>query len=84
MNRPCYNNLLQIMQHVNLRNLNRVTFTEWKHLASRVNVCFKVIKQYDFHYLMKLVPYPESKPESFWNIATVWYMVLSNFFDIIF
>ena len=27
MNRPCYNNLFQFMQHDNFRNLNRVIFT---------------------------------------------------------
>ena len=27
MNHLCYNNLLQIMQHSNFRNLNRVAFT---------------------------------------------------------
>ena len=49
MNQPCYNNLLQIMQHHNFRNLNRVIFTHWKQLESRVNAfwyCFPVIKQY--------------------------------------
>ena len=49
MNQPCYNNLLQTMQHHNFRNLNRVIFTHWKQLESRVNAfwyCFPVIKQY--------------------------------------
>ena len=49
MNQPCYNNLLQTMQHHNFRNLNRVIFTNWKQLESRVNAfwyCFPVIKQY--------------------------------------
>ena len=36
MNRPCYNNLFQIIKH-NFRNLNRVICTQWKHLESRVN-----------------------------------------------
>ena len=57
MNRPCYNNSFQCIQHNNFRNLNRVIFTHWKNLRSRVNVfwyCFSVIKRYTFHYLMKL------------------------------
>ena len=69
MNQPYYNNLFQIIH--NFWNLNRVTFTQWKHLASRINgfwYCFKVIKQYAFHHLMKLVPFPGSKPEPFWNM----------------
>ena len=61
MNRSCYNNLFQFMQHGNFRYLNRVIFTHWIHLQSQVNVfwyCFPVIKQYTFHYLMKsaLIP----------------------------
>ena len=54
-----YNNLFQIMQQDNFRNLIRVVFTQWKHLESRVNLfwyCLKVIKQYTFHYLMRSVP----------------------------
>ena len=49
MNQACYNNLLQIMQHHNFQNLNRMIFTHWKELESRVNAfwyCFPVIKQY--------------------------------------
>ena len=47
------------MQHDNFWNLNRVIFTHWKHLESRVNAfwyCFLVIKRYTFHYLMKPAP----------------------------
>ena len=58
MNRRCYKNLFQFMQHDNFRNLNWVIFTHWKHLESWVNVfwyCFPVMT---FHYLMKLVPIP--------------------------
>ena len=47
------------MQHDNLGNLNRVIFTHWKHLKSRVSAfwnCFPVIKRYIFHYLMKSAP----------------------------
>ena len=61
MNRPYYNKLFQIIQHGNSPNLNRVIFTQWEHLESLVNAfwyCFKVIKPYTFHYLMKLVPIP--------------------------
>ena len=39
----------QIMQYVNFRNLNRVTFARRKHLESLINpfwCCFQVIKQY--------------------------------------
>ena len=60
-NRPCYNNLFQFMQHDNFRNLNRVVFTHWKHLESRVNDlwnCFPVIKWYTFLYSMKSAPSP--------------------------
>ena len=66
INWPCYNNLFQIMQHDNFRNLNGVIFTQWK-LKSRIHgfwYCFKVIKQYRFHYFMKLVPIP-GKQSSF-------------------
>ena len=68
MNRPCYNNLFQFMQHDNFRNLNRVIFTNWNHLHSWVNdfwYCFPVIKWYTFHYLMKSTPIPGS--QSFLN-----------------
>ena len=60
MNRPCYNNLFQFMQHDNFQNLNRVIFTHWKHLDSRVKAfwyCFPVIKRYSFYYyFMKSAP----------------------------
>ena len=59
VNQPCYNNLFYFMQHDNFRNLNRVIFTHWKHLQSRVNAfwyCFPVIKRYIFHYLIKSTP----------------------------
>ena len=49
------------MQHGNFRKLNRVIFTDWKHLESRVNAfwyLFSVIKRYAFHYFMKLVTIP--------------------------
>ena len=61
INWPCYNNLFQLMQHDNFRNLNRVIFTHWKHLQSWLNVfwyCFPVIKRWIFHYLMKSAPIP--------------------------
>ena len=61
MNGPFYNNSFQFIQHNNFQNLNRVIFTHWKHLEPRVNVlwyCLPVIKQYTFHYLMKLAPIP--------------------------
>ena len=64
MNRPCYNNLFQFMQHASFQNLNRVIFTHWKHLESRVDAfwhCFPVIKQYTFHCLMKRLPFQETR-----------------------
>ena len=59
MNRPCYNNLFQFMQHDNFRNLNRVISIHWIHLESWVKAfwyCFRVIKKYTFHYLKNSVP----------------------------
>ena len=59
MNRPCYNNLLQFIQHDNFRNLKRTIFTHWKHFESRVNpfwYLLSVIKVYTFYYFMKLAP----------------------------
>ena len=59
MSRPCYSNLFQFMQHGNFWNLNRVIFTNWKHLKSWVNAfwyCFPAIKQYIFPCLMKSAP----------------------------
>ena len=56
--RPCHSNLLYIMLQDNFRNLNRVIFIQRKHLKSQVNAfwyCFKVIKRYTFHYLIKSV-----------------------------
>ena len=53
MNQPCYNDLFQFMQHGNFWNLNRVIFTHWKRLESRVNAfwhSFPVIKWYNFHH----------------------------------
>ena len=58
MIRPCHSNLLYIMLQDNFRNLNRVILIQWKHLKSQVNAfwyCFKVIKRYTFHYLIKPV-----------------------------
>ena len=52
------------MQHDNFWNLNKVTFGQRKRLESRVNVfwyCFKVIKRYVLHYLMKSVSIPGSE-----------------------
>ena len=49
------------MQYDNLRNLNEVIFTYWKHLESQISAiwyCFPVIKRYIFHYLMKSAPIP--------------------------
>ena len=48
MNKPCYNNLFQIMQNGNFWNLNGVNFTKWKHLECQFSAfwyCFKVIKR---------------------------------------
>ena len=76
MNRPCYNNLFQFKQLNNFQNLNRVIFTHWKHLESRINVfwyCFPVIKRYTFHYLMKSAPIPrnQSSLEILW-LLDIW------------
>ena len=57
MNRPCYNNIFQLIQHDNFWNLNRVFFTHWKLVESRVNALwcyFPVIRP----YLMKSAPIP--------------------------
>ena len=46
------------------RDGNRMTLTHWKHLESQYNAfwyCFKVIKQYAFHYMIKLVPGTENQ-----------------------
>ena len=62
MNRPCFNNLFQIMQYDNFRNLNSVIFTQWKHLETRVDAFwyyFKEIKWYTFHYLKKRFQFQE-------------------------
>lgn len=59
-----YNNLFQIVQHRNFRNLNRWILTQWKHPDSQVNAFwyhFKVIKRYIFHYLMQSVLIPGSQ-----------------------
>ena len=59
MNRPCYNNLFQFMQHDNFRNLNRIISIHWIHLESWVKAfwyCFRAIKKYTFHYLKNSVP----------------------------
>ena len=53
INRPCYNNFWN-----NFWNLNRVTFTQWKHLESRVIKWVKVIKRCTFHKLKKLILIP--------------------------
>ena len=45
MNRPFYNNLFQFMQHCSFRNLNKVIFTHWKHLESRINAIWYWIFQ---------------------------------------
>ena len=63
MNQPS-NNLLQIMQHGIVWNLNRVIFAQWKHLETKVNAfwyCMKVIKRYPFHYLIESVPVPRNQ-----------------------
>ena len=39
MNQLRSNNLFQLMQSGNFRNLNRVIFTKWKHLETWVNDC---------------------------------------------
>ena len=59
INRFCYNNLFQIMQHDNIQNLSRVIVTQWKCIESQVNTfwfCFEVIKWYTFYSLLKEVP----------------------------
>ena len=64
INREYYNYLFQIRQHGNFRKLNRVIFTQGKHLESRFNAywyCFEVIKRYIFHYSMKQFPIQKTK-----------------------
>ena len=64
MNRLCYINLFQFMQHDNFRNLYWVVFVHWKHLESRVIAfwyCFLVIKRYTFYYLMQFAPIPRNQ-----------------------
>ena len=51
-NGPTYNDLFHIMQNDNIRNINNVIFTQWKHLEFRVNgfwCCLNVIGRYAFH-----------------------------------
>ena len=64
MNRPCYENLSQIMKHDNFWHLCRVVFTQRKHLENQVNAfwnCLKVIKVNTSQYLMKSVPIPANQ-----------------------
>ena len=86
VNRSCYNNLFQFMQHDDFRNLNRVTFTCWKHLEFRVNAfwCFPVIKRYTFHYLMKSAPIPGNQSSFEILQLTDICMALSKFSGFIF
>ena len=62
MNWPCYNKFFG--------NVIRVIFTQWKHLEPSVNVsnwyCFKAVKRYICHYLMKSVSIPRN--QSFYEI----------------
>ena len=65
MGRPCYSNLFQIMQHDNFRNLNRVIFTQLKHLSPQLmpfdTARVKAIKRYAFQDLMKSVSIPRNQ-----------------------
>ena len=64
MNRLCCNSLFQFVEHDNFWHLNRVVFTHWRHLESRVDAfryLFSVIKLYTFHYFMKSVPIVENQ-----------------------
>ena len=68
MNWPCYKTLFQITQHANFRNLNRVIFTQWKHLEFWVHAfwyCFKAIKKYTF--LFDEIGSHFRKPKLLWN-----------------
>lgn len=74
MNWPCYNKFFG--------NVIRVIFTQWKHLEPRVNVsnwyCFKAVKRYICHYLMKSVSIPRN---GLWNIQLSdawWYYKISD------
>ena len=72
------------MQPGNFRNLKRVIFTHWKDVESWLNAfwyCFPVIKSY--LSLFDEIGSHTRKPELFWNIAIVWYIVLLKFSDII-
>ena len=75
MNRSCYNNLFQFMQHDNFRNLNRVIFTHWKHLESLVNAFW--------YYLMKSAPIPRNQSSLeilrlFKERVKLWFFVTFN------
>ena len=78
MNRPCYNNLVQIIWHEKFWSWNRVIFTQAKYLLSRVKVFW-----YCFVSLIDEVGSHSRKCELFWNIAVIRYMVLSRFCAII-
>ena len=82
INPLCCSNFFQIMQHDECR----VISTLWNHLAFLFNTywyCFKVIKRYIFHYLMKSIPIPENQ-SPFKILQFVWYMALSKYSDILF
>ena len=79
-------NLVGIMQHDNFRNLNRMLFSQWKHLELRVNVfwyCFKVINCDAILYLMKSTSIPGIQ-NSFEIFELIWYMALLKLSDIVF
>ena len=66
------------MQHENFWNLNRMIFTQRKHLKSRAHgfsYCFPVINRHAFYYLIKSAPIPENQSS---------FEILQLFIDIIF
>ena len=44
MNRPGYNNLFQVKEQENFRNLNWLIFCTWKHIKSKVNAFWNILK----------------------------------------
>ena len=87
INRPCYNKFFQFMQHDNFWHLNRVIFTHWKHLESRVNAfwyCFSLFQSLNnipFTIWWNRPPFQETRAlvkysNCLIHGVIVWYMAL--------
>ena len=64
MNRPCYKNNFQFMQHDNFRNLNEVISTYWKLLQSELmpfDTCFQSLNDIPFTILWNRLPSQETR-----------------------